>query len=113
MSGAKSRSVERPSLCFGVKNFFVTTPPLCTDGSFEEVRECDIPRSFLVASFGKLQSIHHPNLCPYIDLVLESHGKVLSLVRWLFFSSVLVRSCFFGLRALLGDNANDLHQFRP
>ena len=65
----------RPKLCLGVKHFFMSTPSLSINISSAEAAEERAVYNFVAASFEKLKSVQHANLCQYIDVVLADHGK--------------------------------------
>ena len=52
----------------------MSTPPLSLNITSTEAAEERAFSNFVVASFEKLKSIQHPNLCQYIDIVLANHG---------------------------------------
>ena len=69
---------NRPTQCLGVKHFFMKTPPLCVFIKSGEIPEDKAFSNFLLSAFEKLKTIQHPNLCQYIDLIVNDHGKFIS-----------------------------------
>lgn len=76
MSESPAKKKERPKLCIGVKHFYLSTPPLSVNIKSQEIDEEKTFSNFVTASFEKLKSIQHQNLCQYIDLVLADHGMI-------------------------------------